>query len=180
MTELSTFSLEEQTLLIRLPYQVGFHISEADDVEGIDDDEKEMRALRNILRALPGLYENHPLVREIFSKTLENENEWGSWQEGTFDLSRECSEAIAALKAKSTKDEARYYRKALLEVADAVARAAAEHGVLEIRQEPDNKIYQAMKGFFQIFSSRKNNPLSNISPAEQAAIDKINAALSID
>lgn len=181
MTRLSDFSDEQRELLIRLPYQVGINISDADDVEGTDDDVLEMRALASILRALPGLYHRVPLIQEICRETLRREKEWPEWHEGTFDLTRECKEAVNALHAHATKEEAKAYRKALLQVADAVARAAGEYGaVTSIRDEPDSPLLKMLTGFFQIFGQAKRDYLSNISPAEQEAIDKIAGALQVD
>lgn len=182
MTSLSTFTDEEKIKLVKLPYQVGVHISHADDAEGEEDDQQEMQALSNILRALPGLHTEQPLIQEIFQETVKRKEDWPSWHTGIFDLDKECQEAIALLKSKATQAEAKAYRKALLEVADAVARAAGEYAVFEIRHEPDSvflKFLRQLSGIFSFTKSSDNNSLSNISPAEQDALDKLSQSLKV-
>ncbi len=179
MVNLNSFSEEEKTLLIKLPFQVGVNISESDDDGGDDNEALEMDALARIIRLLPGLYKNAPLTQEILIQTREGQENWSEWKKGSFDLNSECTKAIALLKSKADESEARAFRKALLEVADTVARAAGEGAMLEIRHEPDSSFLRFIKKAMLSLGMIKDDDSANISVAEQAAIEKIDAALSI-
>lgn len=180
MTALDPFSDEHKTLLIRLPYQVGLHISHADDADGEEDDTLEMEALNKILHSLPGLYEHKPLIQEVLKETLARKSDWSSWEEGTFDLTKECSEAVLTLKEKVGKDVATAYAKMLLQIADTIARAAGEYGVFEIREEPDSGLFKLYHDLMKRLGMVDTAPLSNISAAEQEAIDRLTGALKVE
>lgn len=179
MADLNSFSEEERNLLIKLPFQVGVNISESDDDGGDENEQLEMDALARIIRLLPGLYKNAPLTQEILIQTRDGQGNWDSWKEGSFDLNSECTKAMALLKSKADDSEARAFRKALLEVADTVARAAGEGAMLEIRHEPDSAFLQLVKKAMISVGMIKEDDSANISAAEQAAIDKIEAALVV-
>ncbi len=179
MVDLNSFSEEEKDLLIKLPFQVGFNISEADGDGGEENELLEMEALSRILRLLPGLYKHVPLVQEILIKARDGQSEWESWQEGSFDLTSECTKAIKVIKAKAGDNEAKALRKALLEIADTVARAAGEGAMLEIRTEPDSGFLRLVKKAMMSFGMIKEDDSANISSAELAAIEKIEAALTV-
>ena len=179
MTDLNSFAEEEKDLLIKLPFQVGFNISESDADGGEENEQLEMDALSRIIRLLPGLYKHAPLTQSILQHTRDGQENWDSWKEGSFDLKSECTKAIQLLKTKSTETEAKAFRKALLEVADTVARAAGEGAMLEIRTEPDSAFLQFVKKVMTSVGMIKQDDSANISAAEQAAIDKIDAALQV-
>ncbi|MCB9965562.1 MAG: hypothetical protein H6855_05730 [Rhodospirillales bacterium] len=180
MTTLSSFTEEQRNLLIALPYQVGINISESDDAEGDEDDKQEERALQKVLGLIPSLYNHAPLTQEILKETsAQVEAQGASWKDGSFDVTRECGEAVALLKAHASVAEVKAYSKALLEIAETVARAAGEHAVVEIRQEPDTAFFKCLKGIMTVTGMIKEDTSANISVAEQAAIDKIADALRV-
>jgi hypothetical protein len=180
MVELSLFTPEEQKLLISLPYQAGINISDSDGSGGQENDALELEALYRVLGLLPGLYNNAPLTQDILRQTKEHQAEWSQWKEGSFDLTRECRAAIDLLKKKAGEAEARAYRKAILDVAEAVARAAGEHnGMVEVRQEPDSALFKFLKKAMTFLGLIKKDDLSNISASEQEAIDRLAAALTV-
>lgn len=180
MTSLTSFTEEQQQLLIALPYQVGINISESDDAEGEEDDKQEMQALHKILGLIPSLYNHTPLIQEILKATYAQAEERGAtWAESSFDVTRECREAVALLKSSASETELRAYKKALLEIAETVARAAGEHAVVEIRQEPDTALFKCMKKIMTMTGFIHEDTSANISVAEQAAMDKIAEALRV-
>ena len=52
MSALSNFSEDEIELLASVPYKAGAWISHADDEEGEDDDERELKALESIIKEI--------------------------------------------------------------------------------------------------------------------------------
>lgn len=179
MADLNTFSEDERNLLVKLPFQVGFNISEADGDGDEENERLEMEALFRILRLLPGLYKHAPLTQAILGETRDGQENWDAWKEGSFDVTNECTQAIKIMKSKATESEAKALRKALLEVADTVARAAGEGAMLEIRTEPDSAFLQFVKKIMVAVGMIKEDDSANISAAEQVAIDKISSALQV-
>ncbi len=179
MVDLNSFSEEEKSLLVKLPFQVGFNISEADGDGGEENERLEMEALFRILNLLPGVYHHVPLIQQILGETRDGHENWDAWKDGSFDVTKECTNAISLLKEKASDAEAKAFRKALLEVADTVARAAGEGGMLEIRMEPDSAFLQSVKKIMTAVGMIKKDDSANISAAEEVAIDKISQALQV-
>tara|TARA_B100001989_G_scaffold250260_1_gene227034 strand:+ start:1525 stop:2067 length:543 start_codon:yes stop_codon:yes gene_type:complete len=178
MTQISDFSPEDFDLIISLPYRVGLHVSYADDEEGEQDDELEMRALQASIREMSGIHGDTPLVQEIATETLKHKDQWKKWEDGVFNIEPLCKKAIEAIEKTANKEEVKAYRAMLVEIATSVAQAYGEFGVEEEQDE----------GFFSGLMKKiaggisdggeANHPM-NVSAAEDSAIERIKNALTI-
>ena len=178
MTQLSSFSAEDAELIVSLPYRVGMHVSYADDEDGEQDDEREMRALEACVREIAKVHEGPELTKQIASELLNSKDKWSQWSEGVFNIEPLCERTILVLKAGASEDEVKDYIKVVLEVASAVAQAYGEFGEVE---EPEkgffgNAMSKIVGGFSSMSADDANHPM-NISAAEDSAISCIAVAL---
>tara|TARA_R110001592_G_scaffold20926_12_gene84691 strand:- start:3312 stop:3860 length:549 start_codon:yes stop_codon:yes gene_type:complete len=178
MAKLSFFTEEDVLSIISLPYRVGMHVSYAEDEDGEEDDEREMRALEVCIREIARVHEGEELTKEIAAEILNARDNWASWSEGVFNIEPLCEKAITALKTQAGKEEVKDYIKMTLDIATSVAQAYGEFG-----EEPE-----AEKGIFgkiiggivssvtSVSADDAKHPM-NVSAAEDTAIANIAAAL---
>ncbi len=176
MTHLSSFSAEESELLVSLPYKVGMWMSYADDEDGERDDEKEMAALEHCIKAIAGLYEDQPFVKEVAAQTLRLRSEWARWETQAFHVPAEAEKAVSLLKSKATSDELKNYGSALIEVATIVAQAYGEFSSFD-EAEPESTGFGALvgkivSGFSELSKDDDDHPM-NISASEDSAIAQL-------
>lgn len=175
MTQLSSFSSEDQGLIISLPYRAGLYVSYADDEDGERDDEMEMRAMEACLKEIAKVHEGHALTQEVAAEILGRKEDWNVWSQGVFNIEPLCEQAVLVLKEKASESEVKDYIKMVLEITTAVAQAYGEFG----EEEPEVGFFgKAMGRIFGNFGSSDdaNHPM-NVSAAEDGAISRISAAL---
>ena len=107
MAKLSFFTEEDVLSIISLPYRVGMHVSYAEDEDGEEDDEREMRALEVCIREIARVHEGEELTKEIAAEILNARDNWASWSEGVFNIEPLCEKAITALKTQKSKTTSR-------------------------------------------------------------------------
>lgn len=174
-------SEQDELTLLSLPYIVGIWVSHAEDEEGDYDDEMEMKALERILIAYAHEKELPPAVHGLVLQTISSKDQWMSWAEEAFNPLPRCEKAIEVVKATHGKVEAKSYARMLLDVGEAVAMAYGEFGM-----DDDDDHENVLKRFMTKFSAKLRGEdaghdeggLANISATEQAALDKLETALS--
>lgn len=177
MSILSSFSAEEAELIVGLPYRVGIHVSHAEDEDGEDDDEREMRALENTLRAVAKTHEGSAFIQEVVQETLSRRGDWSRWTENVFNVAPECARVVAILKAKVHKDEVTEYKALIVDIASAVAQAYGEFGDGSSGKEGFAGIVKKVVGGFLGTSRDDAGHPMNMSAAESSAIAAIVDAL---
>ncbi|MEM7680044.1 MAG: hypothetical protein AAF182_03470 [Pseudomonadota bacterium] len=179
MTHISEFSAEEAERLMALPYKVGMYVSYADDEDGEGDDQKEMQALEESIKAVAGLYETQPFIQVIADQTLNMKMEWPRWAASAFQVENEIKTAVSLLRAKASDEELKAFRTMLVEIATTVAQA---HGEFSSFDEEEQKngfgalVGKIVSGFSDISKEDENHPM-NVSAAEDSAIEDIKKAL---
>lgn len=175
MSALSELQPEEQELVISLPYRAGVWISNTDDAEGDDDDEKELKTLETIIKAYAKKVENYPFISEVMQATLSNQQRWDSWAADSFDIIPDCEKAVTLLKSNINKQALKNYRMVLYKVASEVAGAADE---FDADGTDEDGLVGKLKGL--LVKSKKQEGFMNISPAEDAALQRLKEALTTE
>ena len=176
MSDLAGFSAEEIELVSSVLYKVGVWVSHADDVDGEEDDEHEMKALGACIRAVAKRYDGPGLVDDVAREVLARTDRWEEWTDYSFDVLPDVRRAVAAIKLHGTKDDVKHYKMALVEVVQTVAMAYGEFGQYD---EDENKggfgalLGKITKGFG---SDHKDHPM-NISAAEDGVLEELKAVL---
>lgn len=173
----------QKQALISLPYRVGVWVSHADDEEGEYDDEMEMRALQRILVAYAHEKALPPFVDSLVKDTLSHKDSWQDWADMAMTVVPQSKKAVGFLYARYGETEGRAYAQMLMDVGEAVAMAYGEFGMGD---ETDSET--VLGRFIMKFTAKLRGEggaddgpgLANISAAEQAALDKLDAALAID
>ncbi|MGH1402815.1 MAG: hypothetical protein ACRBDL_01080 [Alphaproteobacteria bacterium] len=178
MSQLSFYTDEDFKAIVSLPYRVGINVSYADDEEGEQDDEREMRALSACIAEISRLHDGVELTKAIAEEVLNSKDEWAEWSQGVFNIEPLCEQAILALKKQANADEIKDYIKMVLEIATAVAQAYGEFGE---EPEPEKGFFgkamtKIVGGFSGMSDDDANHPM-NVSAAEDSAISTIAAAL---
>lgn len=178
MAKLSFFTEEDIEAIISLPYRVGMHVSYAEDEDGEQDDEREMRALRACLAEIARVHEGQELTKEIAAATLNAEDKWEAWSQGVFNIEPLCEKAVVALKTQAGQEEVKDFIKMTINVATSVAQAYGEFGDAS---EPEKGFFgKVMGGIVKTVSSLSADDAShpmNVSAAEDSAISNIAFAL---
>ncbi len=174
MTQLSDFSPEEVGSIVALPYRVGLNVSYAEDEDGEQDDELEMRALEACIRAISK--NKTGLVAEIASEIMNRKAEWSKWSGGVFNIEPLCKQALMTLQSKASEDEVKAYVRMNIEVAHSVAQAYGEFG----EEQPDPGFFGKIMGSIveRMNSDESSHPM-NVSAAEESAIERIKSALRL-
>ncbi|MEC7028710.1 MAG: hypothetical protein VXW91_03475 [Pseudomonadota bacterium] len=168
---------EHRGLIVGLLYRAGVWMSHSDDEGGEDDDVKEMKALEHVIRSVARINENSDFVQEVAKRTLFFKDKWPTWADHSFDILADCEKAMAVLKPLVPKQDLIDYRNTVIYVAEAVAAAHGEFGV-EAEEGVLNsflgKVVDRFKG-----GSAPENDFMNISPSEQAALDRLKKAMPL-
>ena len=179
MTHLSEFSGEEAELLMALPYKVGMFVSHADDEDGEADDDKEMQALEESIKAVANLYEPESFIRSIIDQTLALKSEWPRWGAQSFHATSDAEKAVSLLNGKASEDDIKQFKTILVEIATTVAQA---HGEFNSFDEDEQKsgfgalVGKIVSGFADLSKEDDNHPM-NVSVAEESAIEDLKQAL---
>ena len=177
-----------QIEIASLPYMAGIYVANADDVEGDQDDEKEQQAIIQNLKKAREKYQGSVFIPAAIDRTLTMQNHWPQWREASFHVAKTCGGTVAQILDVFGEDEAKNYKTMVLDLARNTAAAANELAGFEDFDEGTQE-----KGFFEKIKERISGPAagshrapspdndpSNISPAEQAAVDDLNKAMKID
>jgi hypothetical protein len=148
MTKKADFNAEEWSLVLEGPPVAGMIVIVADRGGTIRESISLARAYQEAQRA-----NGTELVKEIASARPEfDQKQYQSPEQLREKGLRRVREAVDLLEQKATPEEVEEYKKFILDLADTVAHAKKEGGVLGIGGKP-------------------------VSDQEQAAIDEIKAAL---
>jgi hypothetical protein len=178
MSSLADLQPEERGLLIGLPYRVGIWISHADDEEGETDDIREMKALEHIIRSIAKVHESSAFVQQIAQQTLQRKEKWDVWAQHSFDILADCEKAVSVLKANVNDNDLKDYRNTLVQIAETVASAYGEFGM----EAEDENVLGAFLGNVvgKLKGESSDQDFMNISPAEEAAIERLKTAMKTD
>lgn len=164
----------DRDLLASVFYKVGVWIGQAEDVDGDQDDALEERAIRRILESLAGSGSPNAFIQAAARESLESDEKWPQWAEDTFDVLPDVARARELLKRVLPKKERDQVSAALCELAAGVAEAFGEFAGDD--EVPDSFLARIMARIRDRIEGVEAGSM-NVSPAESAALDDLEATL---
>ena len=177
MANLSNFTSEERELIVSIPYRVGMWISDSDDNENSQfDDKRERQALELAISKMAKSHKKMPFAAEIMRDVQANKNMWQNWSQNSAenDVLQDIQKAIIVCKDKTSKKEVSQFKQTVWNIGIIVAQAYGEH------IDPDNEMH--INRFFAWLGSLISAPSlrkapENMSPSERTALKKLRAVL---
>ncbi len=183
MAFLESFSAEEKTLLVSLPYRVGIWVSNADKTGNALSSIHERDELHKIIaKKAAGLFES-AFVHEIMSELKLREADWPKWQGQIGDIEADCRTAVTVVSAKLIEHDAKGYKENIMQIATTVALSFRE---FDVQTSFCKKITTHLGIAFDKFmggfkgESYVSSSLLNISVAEDMALSKLAKALQFE
>ncbi len=177
MSQLDSFTPEDRELLISLFYRVGVFVSYAEDEDGEQDDELEMKALERILLAIAKYEKKSEFAMNMAREAIRHKDDWERWNNQTFQVVDDCRKAALMLYNVVPETDFNRYRYCLIKIAETVASAYGEFGVDDFEDENEGFFSRVVdKLSTGLKSSKEDDGFMNITSAEdQAIIDLKNA-----
>ncbi len=184
MPYLESFTEEQRSLLVSLPYRAGLWVSESDEDGGDDADEAEMHALECIITGYSEDFLKSEFVEEVMLETLAHKDRWKDWSAGLDNVPEQCARAVDALNQHMESKEVLSFRQTLMDIARAVAMAYREFDEDEALPDKIKKYSRYYCGRFSAYLKKEQPPtldeVLNISKAEQATLVALSKALQLD
>ncbi len=117
---------EEIDLLVKMPYRVGYWVSQSDTTGGNESEEQELQALAAIVRGYSEDFCKSELVQRIMEMTVANQDKWPDWQKNLEAVPNECRQLIGKLQDELPPREMDAMRQNLYEIGLSVALAYRE------------------------------------------------------
>jgi len=188
MNFLDNITLTQKDLIIRLPYRVGYYISQADKTGGDESDEKEMQALSNIIEGYAETMLVSEAIQYVMTETIQQKHLWGEWNAKLNMVPKECRAAMEVVEAHLGKKDMHGFQVHLMEIGEAVALAfcEVEHVIVE-EQNAVQKLQSRVGSYVHgltgkgVAVSHKYDEAAyiNISPDEKQALSRIAQGLGI-
>jgi hypothetical protein len=171
--QFSALSDQEKSLLVPLPYRVGYWISQSDTDGGDKADRAELEALDCLITSYAQDMCKSEFVQRMMDMTVKGRKNWESWQENPQAVPEECRKACLLLADRLNEKELAGFQENLFEIALTVAGVFREDDI----DSPDGffarfseKIKDKTAG---IFTGGKGTPAydnQNISSREKSAL----------
>lgn len=120
-------SLDQQRLIVQLPYRVGLYISESDQAGGDESDAEEIQVLSNIIHGFAQDVMGAESIQHIISTTLALQEKWPEWVGDLDNVPAECVEVIVMIEDSVGHKDARAFAMQMYEIGEAVALAFREY-----------------------------------------------------
>jgi|TARA_R110002126_G_scaffold13118_1_gene55829 hypothetical protein len=173
---------EEVDLLVRMPYRVGYWVSQSDTTGGEESEERELQALSAIVRGYSEDFCKSELVQRIMEMTVAKQDEWPEWQENLDAVPNECRQLIGKLRDELPPREMDAMRQNLYEIGLSVALAFREmdmDGEMTDLQRLWIALRERIYAWREGRDPRNGVYLYNISGEEYMALKQLADVLSI-
>lgn len=178
-----SFDEEFKKKLIRLPYRIGFWLSQSDQTGGEESDELEQQALESVILSYGEDVCKSEFTQSVMEHTVALYEEWDKWDENIEDVPKECESIMYLLSTEVSPKSLNDFKSSLFEVAETVALAYRE---LEEKETNflDNLYMQIriIQKKWDALVKRYEFSLDhvlNISPSEEEALRTLKGALRI-
>ena len=173
---------ETKTKLIRLPYRIGFWLSQSDQTGGDESDDLEHEALESVILSYGEDVCKSEFTQSVMERTVQEYEFWDKWVENIEDVPKECESLVYMLSSEVEKKHLEDFKASLFEVAETVALAYRE---LEEEKDFLNNVYMQIRiaqkkwdAFIKRYEFSLDHVL-NISPSEEEALRTLKGALRI-
>ncbi|MEC7702152.1 MAG: hypothetical protein VX740_08365 [Pseudomonadota bacterium] len=173
---------EEVDMLIKMPYRVGYWVSQSDTTGGDESEESELAALATIVRGYSEDFCKSEFVQRIMELTVENKGKWPEWQSNLNLVPNECRQLIAKLSDELPPREMDALRSNLYEIGLSVAlayREIDEDAFLTDVQKVWIMVRERIYAWREGRTPRSGAYLYNISGDEYLALRQLADVLSI-
>ena len=180
MAFLEKFSAEERALLVALPYRAGLWISQADATGDPAADEKERKALEDIIGSqVKGMFPS-AFVHEVVADLWDKKGAWNGMESHLANVVPECREAAKLISQRLARRDLDAYRATVMHIATEVAKAFREYGhnSLMERLTLNIKLWKSRIGCAMRNEDYDPIAIVNISPVEDKALAILARALS--
>lgn len=177
-TGLGNFLPEEQDLLIGIFYRVGFWISHIDDtdVETVSEDKEQKQMLAALNKVANS--KAPELVRDIAAEAVRRSGDQARWLSREDDLLGDAGKAAQLVRMQGTVEDYNSFRKSIMFVATAVARAYREEPEHAEQEGALARLLDKAGGLLGSVTDREGQQDLNISPAEDTALHELSSALA--
>lgn len=167
--------------MIKLPYRIGYWISQADDTGGDEADEAEQYALNNMITASAQELFTCETVQYIMRETVAYKEQWPQWQGDLDRVLKETDYAIKILNKYVDPKEVSGFKRHMITVAEAVALAFCEAEAAPAAVN-ESKFERMLSDFLHKLFGKKRDQYSimgNISAKERDALLELRKALDL-
>lgn len=177
MSYFGDFLDEELHLLISIPIRAAFWISNIDNIETTDrDNELERVAVEKALQTIFKRTDDNAFTNDVVEEALKRRDLWPAWEGTASTVLDDIPAAMRLVQSRLPTDAVAGYQRAVFYIARVVAQAASE--------DEETLGQSKLPGFLQkiadSFSVKTNlETLNNVSPAERAALGKLQNALKL-
>jgi hypothetical protein len=182
VASLNLFEKDEKTLIVQLPYRVGYWLSRADDTGGDEADEKERAALYGIIkRAASGEFKS-AFIHIVFAGLYMKKSNWTQWDDHIETVLQDCRSVVDIMKKRDLPEaDRKVYLDLMMQIAIEVARAFQEY---ERAASIWGRLYAKWEllteKILRVFNPKKIPDIAvcpNISPQERRALIALHKAL---
>lgn len=184
MNDLDGLTQQQKQLVYSLPYRAGLWVSQSDSSGGVESDEKELRALANIIEGFTGEVFGSEIVQHIMAGTMQNREKWKDWSRDIEQVPQECEQAVDILLSHFDIKEVSAFKLRLMEIGEAVAMAFRE---VDENTSSSTKMHMYMLfvitkigSIFKSGITKTFDEFMNISLEERKALTELARALQTD
>lgn len=183
MTRLADLPEDIQSLIVKLPFRVGYYISSSDKTGGDEADVAEMQALQNIVTFYVEDTLKSEFAQEAMTEMLRRRKDWENWKEHVEVVPEECLKMSEALVGTVDLKEVYAFKSNLLEIAISVAHAYREFddkvSAIEKISTYLSILFQRVSALLKGEEMPSNDTMLNISREERMAIGLIADSLGL-
>ena len=173
MIDLALIPEDAYKNLVALPYRIGLYVSFSDMTGGKESQEKELKALENVLTFYVEDTLKSEFSQSVMLGTLQNKIHWPYWRDDLDKVPDECRQVFDYLENKLDKKGLAAFTHNLFEIGLTVAMAYRE-------EQPAPGLIEKLKAIFQ---PPKPEPfeidMQSVSDAEKLALKQIADAFGI-
>ncbi len=180
MPALTNFEPKDAEKIISMTLKIGVWVAAAEDEQGGIDDNRERGALLAALKSIGRDKNRTPVVREIAAQALAHQAKWKGWHAADTFIMPDPVPVVKIIRDHAGPEEAKAYSRMLYDLAESVALAYGEFGLLDDQAEDNGAIGNFFdKCIHRMRSDTQKGAPQNVSPAEQDSLNRLYDVLKL-
>lgn len=168
MSDFHVFHPDEQNLLAGSVYKVGMWISHIDDEGEVIADDKEKKALEEVLKKSVSRFSKHPVIAELAGETLRRNKYWNDWESDTDSALDDVAKSVKLLNSRLVDNEVTAYKELVMLVATSIA------GAFDENVEPEEQgVWGKLSNLVVGVANPALKSEMNTSPEEDSALTEL-------